>query len=850
MRNPTCFGTSAALLLAIGAWACRQDEPLGPTQPVATSPRMNLTGSTSLRLVGTEVQVTSSPAWETNAVLGDDVASRFVAFASNDNAGGPRQVYYQRLSFQRPPILIGPPVQVSSGGTDDQLEDVSRAGDYIVYTSYVSTKSLLGAVKLYEVSSGVTTTLSELTEIHEARLHGRLVAWVEGHGLPSRLMLADLDALARGERAIQIAGSDPPARDVAISDRLVAWVEQSGAQFDVVAREYRKEASTGLTLGPVLRIASDPTLLEHAPSTSGPWIVWQSSTGDKLAPVRIEAYNVDTDERRTIAENGAQNHTPTIDRDLIAYESNITGNSDVYLYHLSAGQTFQVTAHPVDQFLNDNALYGDFVTYLDQRDGNVDLFVTAFAFEPVEGPNTAPGSNVTVEPVDPTTGTSPVTLTFEEVGSGGETSVTTSGTGPPPPHGFKLGTPPVYYEIETTAGYTSPITVCIDYTGVLVGNENTLKLMHTDGSGWVDVTLPGYPDIENDVICGAVSSLSLFIVVEQDVGCANVTQVARTECDALVALYNSTDGVNWTNNTNWLQTNEPCSWYGVNCVGGALTELLLGRNQLSGTIPAELGNLRSLRFLHLFDNRLGGAIPATLGNLTNLAELIANHNQLTGAIPAELGDLASLRSLFLNSNQISGAIPAALGDLATLEVLALNENQLSGRIPVALGNLGNLQALRLQLNALRGLVPLAVAQLGGRLGPIGCSFRPTNDALYVPDTPDYRAADLDHDGFICGVGFTADVGVVAADITEIVNGLFDAGVINSGQRNGLSRKIDQALTLRTKGKYVEAIDVLRGFIQQVNDLVILDGVLTDAQAQPLVEAAEVMIALLEAEMTA
>jgi len=27
---------------------------------------------------------------------------------------------------------------------------------------------------------------------------------------------------------------------------------------------------------------------------------------------------------------------------------------------------------------------------------------------------------------------------------------------------------------------------------------------------------------------------------------------APTECDALVALYNSTDGYNWAENTNWL----------------------------------------------------------------------------------------------------------------------------------------------------------------------------------------------------------------------------------------------------------------------------------------------------------
>src|SRR6185295_17400751 len=45
---------------------------------------------------------------------------------------------------------------------------------------------------------------------------------------------------------------------------------------------------------------------------------------------------------------------------------------------------------------------------------------------------TPTGSGVTVTPVDPATGTTPVSLSFGNVTSGGSTSVTTSGTGTPP----------------------------------------------------------------------------------------------------------------------------------------------------------------------------------------------------------------------------------------------------------------------------------------------------------------------------------------------------------------------------------------------------------------------------------
>ena len=71
----------------------------------------------------------------------------------------------------------------------------------------------------------------------------------------------------------------------------------------------------------------------------------------------------------------------------------------------------------------------------------------------------------------------------------------------------------------------------------------------------------------------------------------------------LAAFYNATDGPNWSDNTNWL-TDAPISdWSGVtasNIVnGGAVGECVVRRlyisfDQLSGEIPAELGNLPNL----------------------------------------------------------------------------------------------------------------------------------------------------------------------------------------------------------------------------------------------------------------
>ena len=181
---------------------------------------------------------------------------------------------------------------------------------------------------------------------------------------------------------------------------------------------------------------------------------------------------------------------------------------------------------------------------------------------------------------------------------------------------------------------------------------------------------------------------------------------------ALVALYNATDGDNWTNNTNWFSDRPLGEWHGVFTDDyERVTQLSLSWNQLSGSIPTELGNLTNLIELNLSSNQLSGSIPAELGNLTNLIELNLSSNQLSGSIPAELGNLTNLTGLYLLFNQLSGEIPTELGNLTNLTELYLSSNQLSGQIPPELGNLANLQFLILYGNELSGSIPPELGNL-------------------------------------------------------------------------------------------------------------------------------------------
>ena len=95
-----------------------------------------------------------------------------------------------------------------------------------------------------------------------------------------------------------------------------------------------------------------------------------------------------------------------------------------------------------------------------------------------------------------------------------------------------------------------------------------------------------------------------------------------TDKAALEALYDATDGPNWITSTNW-KTPEPLSaWHGVTTdTAGRVTELLFYSNQLSGTIPTQLGQLTNLQYLNLNNNQLSGTIPVELGQLTELTDL-------------------------------------------------------------------------------------------------------------------------------------------------------------------------------------------------------------------------------------
>ena len=218
---------------------------------------------------------------------------------------------------------------------------------------------------------------------------------------------------------------------------------------------------------------------------------------------------------------------------------------------------------------------------------------------------------------------------------------------------------------------------------------------------------------------GASATITVSITVtDVDFGCSTkgaVVDAANNpglvaDCEALLE---SRDALAGTVMLNWAEDTSITQWDGTTLRGTPTRVVWLNLREkgLSGTVPAELGQLSMLTYLNLRSNELTGGIPAELGSLSNLGVLNLHSNDLTGAIPSSLGSLSNLRELWLHANDLTGSIPSSLGNLSNLEKMKLRNNDLSGPIPSSLGRLDKLEWLVVHNNRLSGSIPASLGSM-------------------------------------------------------------------------------------------------------------------------------------------
>jgi len=120
---------------------------------------------------------------------------------------------------------------------------------------------------------------------------------------------------------------------------------------------------------------------------------------------------------------------------------------------------------------------------------------------------------------------------------------------------------------------------------------------------------------------------------------------------ALVAIYDATNGTNWTRNNGWLETGTSIDlWEGVtlNPNSGRVIQLNFSNNNMSGELPIQIRSLTEVTVFDVSINSLGGALPTQVAQMNALIELDLSNNEFT-SLP-NLNALTSLNQLDVFGN--------------------------------------------------------------------------------------------------------------------------------------------------------------------------------------------------------
>ncbi|XP_057971914.1 LRR receptor-like serine/threonine-protein kinase GHR1 [Malania oleifera] len=133
-----------------------------------------------------------------------------------------------------------------------------------------------------------------------------------------------------------------------------------------------------------------------------------------------------------------------------------------------------------------------------------------------------------------------------------------------------------------------------------------------------------------------------------------------------------------------------------------LVKLSMANNSISGKIPDNIGDFKSLEYLDLSNNLFFSSLPQRLGELENLQNLSLAGNNFSGSIPDFISGLASIKLLDLSSNSFSGPLPSSLTKLMNLVHLNLSRNGFVNKIPKGFEQITTLEVLDLHGNMLDG----------------------------------------------------------------------------------------------------------------------------------------------------
>jgi hypothetical protein len=181
---------------------------------------------------------------------------------------------------------------------------------------------------------------------------------------------------------------------------------------------------------------------------------------------------------------------------------------------------------------------------------------------------------------------------------------------------------------------------------------------------------------------------------------SNSSNMDPTERYTMAVFYYATNDGSWTRSDNWLSSASVCDWYGITCNSNSsssiqhVTEIRLPNNNVTGSLPPELGALREMSYFDVFLNKLNGVIPvASLQQWTSLIMFNIENNTLAGGTAFDLlHTMHKIESFRTSFNYLTGTVPEYVFErpLSNLQQFWAAGNQLIGTIPSTLSLATNL----------------------------------------------------------------------------------------------------------------------------------------------------------------
>jgi len=312
-----------------------------------------LAGSASAyRFESTESQITTDTSDQTDP----SISGAVVAWTDFRNQGTDIYMY---------DIEAGVETRVTDDPGDQYYNDIS--GNYIVYTDYSVGG---GDIFLYDISTGQSRNLtSHPAQQRNPVISGSLVVFEDDRNGDWDIYAIDIDS-NQEQVVCDVPGTQ---RDPEISGTVVVWEDyRNGSDFNIYLRD--------LAGGGEVQVSSD-TATEQFPHVDGDIVVYNTNAGYPANRGDILAYRISTGDTFAITTGDAWERIPVVSGDYIAFEriDPVDGDADIWLYSLSLGEEVLATSNPADQYLQ--ALDGNRLVYTDNRNGNLDIFLTDFIFD-------------------------------------------------------------------------------------------------------------------------------------------------------------------------------------------------------------------------------------------------------------------------------------------------------------------------------------------------------------------------------------------------------------------------------------------------------------------------------------